>query len=300
MEPHQQQRIAELPPYRALLVVDMKDFSGEKGSDHARITEQIPLILEQAFRRRGLDEVWRSARFHGTTGDGYFAGFDPHHLPTLLDPFLADLQAELEYQNRVRPGDRPMRMRVSLTVGPMTDSGRNAISDGSGNTRIEAHRILDDRSVRDLLTRSNATTCVAAIVSGRVHDDVVEPGYTGEDPGLYVPVEVEVKTYRGQAYLRVPKPSGDLLRNGFSAPRPPEADGADEKPRGGGGGGAGPTYTGIAQAHGAVGHVVVGPDARVNTGSGHQINDARNEGDGVAVFGTSNGGVQHRVDKGDR
>ncbi|WP_344924736.1 hypothetical protein [Saccharopolyspora gregorii] len=41
MEPHQQQRIAELPPYRALLVVDMKDFSGEKESDHARITEQI-------------------------------------------------------------------------------------------------------------------------------------------------------------------------------------------------------------------------------------------------------------------
>ncbi|GAA3354416.1 hypothetical protein GCM10020366_11010 [Saccharopolyspora gregorii] len=59
----------------------------------------------------------------------------------------------------------------------------------------------------------------------------------------------------------MPKPSVTCCATGFGAAAP-EADGADEKPRGSVEGGAGPTYTGIAQAHGAVGHVVVGPDAR--------------------------------------
>ncbi len=30
--------VAELPPYRALLVVDIKDFSGNPGRDHAQLT----------------------------------------------------------------------------------------------------------------------------------------------------------------------------------------------------------------------------------------------------------------------
>lgn len=286
--------IAELPPYRALLLVDMKNFSGEKGRDHARITEHIPLILEQTFRRCALGDVWRAASFQGTTGDGYFAGFDPRHLPFLLNPFLPALQTELEYQNRVNPGNQPIRMRMNLTVGPMTDSGDNAMSDGSGSARIEAHRMIDDDSVRGLLTRSNSTTCVAAIISSRVYEDAVESGYTAEDVGLYVPVDVQVKTYRGRAYLRVPQPSGDLLRNGFerageAAPDEP-APGRIAEPDS-----SGDQFVGVNEAHGSVGTVIAGPHNTVNTGSGNQINDAHYSGDGVAVFGSNQGGVHNRL-----
>jgi hypothetical protein len=106
-------------------------------------------------------------------------------------------------------------MRVSVTVGPVTDSGLGLVSDGAGTTRVELHRLLDSEPVRDLLKRSGEATRVAAIVSSRAFEDAVVGGFTDEDPDLYVEAPVTVKKYQGLAYLRVPLPSGDLLRSGF-------------------------------------------------------------------------------------
>lgn len=209
------QNVKKLPPYRALLVVDVKDFSGRPGRYHDQITEQIPNVLQNALIRCGHSKLRDKVRFHTSTGDGYCLGFNPRYLPFLLNPFLPELQKELEYNNATSRQDQQMRMRVSITVGPMTDTGCNTISDGSGDARVEAHRMIDAEPVRQLLSRSGAATCVAAIVSERVYQDAVLGGFTGEDPSLYVPVDVEVKTYRGKAYVRVPKPSGDLLTSGF-------------------------------------------------------------------------------------
>ncbi|MCP2260968.1 hypothetical protein LX15_004688 [Streptoalloteichus tenebrarius] len=215
--------VTELPPYRAMLVVDVKDFSGLAGRHHAELTDAIPGILQQAFLRCGLAEMWDEARFPRTTGDGHVLGFRAALLPFLINPFLGALQDELDYRNTVRPlsgQEGPIRMRVSINVGPVTDSGGELLSDGSGTARIETHRLLDSQPVRDLLARSSGTTCVAAIISARAFEDAVLSGYAADDPDLYVPAPVEVKRYQGTAYLRVPKPSGDLLRHGF---RPAEA-----------------------------------------------------------------------------
>jgi hypothetical protein len=250
----------ELPPYRALLVVDMKDFSGNAGRDHAQLTEDIPEILRQTFNRCGRGELWSEVRFQGSTGDGYYLGFCSSVLPFLLNPFLLTLQDELDYRNRVRSvsgQDRLIRMRVSVNVGPMTDSGKNRISDGSGESRIETHRLLDSAPVRDLLARSTATTCVAAIISSRVFEDAVLSGFADEPPDLYVPAPVQVKSYRGQAYLRVPRPSGDLLARGFHRgeldERTPEADNTDRR--------RASVSTTIRNAQGST----------MNTGSGDQL-----------------------------
>jgi hypothetical protein len=58
-------------------------------------------------------------------------------------------------------------------------------------------------------------TRVAAIVSARAYHDAVPPGYAADAPENYVPAPVEVKKLVGTGYLRVPSPSGDLLRDGF-------------------------------------------------------------------------------------
>lgn len=208
----------ELPPYRALLVVDVKDFSSIPGRHHAELTDEIPHILGPAFIRAGLDELWDERRWYGTTGDGCVYGFRPVNLPFLLNPFLAALQEELEFRNRSGRDQRfgqAIRMRVSVSVGPVTDSGTNMLSEGSGHARIEIHRLLDANPVKDLLTRSGDVTRVAAIVSARAYEDAVQSGYCGEDPSLYVPAPVQVKSYQGTAYLRVPTPSGGLLTEGF-------------------------------------------------------------------------------------
>jgi hypothetical protein len=300
--------VAELPPYRALVVVDVKNFSGEKGRDHELITRQIPVILDHALIRCGLGDLRRQVRFEGTTGDGYFLGFEPKYLPYMLNPFLPALQAELEYQNAVNPvsGHQKLRMRVSLTVGPMTDSGQKSISEGSGDARIEAHRMIDAVPVRDMLTRSNETTCVAAIVSQRVYEDAVLSGYAADAPDLYVPVGVEVKTYRGTAYLRVPKPSGDLLSRGFTPPELPEVDGRNDVEPAEASGAEAPSRAveqsfkksnvGIGNLQGNVHHVQVGDNATTHTGSGDQFNAPL--GDGVNIIGTNRGRIRHQVNKG--
>lgn len=254
--------VAELPPYRALLVVDMKDFSGNPGRDHAQLTEAIPEILRKTFNRCGLGELWGEVRFRDSTGDGYVLGFCSSLLPFLLNPFLCALQDELDDRNRVCAASgqhRPVRMRVSINVGPMTDSGENCISDGSGESRIEAHRLLDSAPVRDLLARSTSITCVAAIIPSRVFEDAVLPGFTDEDTGLYVRAPVQVKSYQGQAYLRVPRPSGELLVHGFSRSkldeRAPEAGNTDQR-------------------RASVSTIIENAQGMTNTGSGDLINNA--------------------------
>lgn len=222
----------ELPPYRALLVVDMKDFSGRESRDHQSLTEQIPDILANGFAAAGLRHEWADRAFSRTTGDGYVAGFRSALLPRLLNPLLGAMQQELLMINRsAAAGTPPIRMRVSLHVGPVTDSGANAEGDGSGAARVEAHRLVDAPEVKALLTRSADVTCVAAIISERVFEDAVLSGYTGEGVERYVRVPVRVKSYEGVAYLRVPEPSGDLLASGFSQPATDGEPDAGSRPR---------------------------------------------------------------------
>jgi hypothetical protein len=196
----------------------MKDFSAHRGRDHAALTDRIPQILDAAFTRAGNGDLWADRkRFPRSDGDGYVAGFPPAELPFLLNPFLHALQAELESQNRadlVVPG-RPIRMRVSINVGPVTDSGADTISDGSGTARVETHRLLDAPAVKSVLERSGPQTYVAAIVSARAYEDAVMTGYAGLDESYFARVDVQVKAYRGVAFLRVPNPTGELLRTGL-------------------------------------------------------------------------------------
>ena len=216
-----------LPPYRAMLVVDLKDFSGNPAVDQGRIGADIPVLLHDTFQRMGHGYLWTDAKFVDHTGDGYAMGFHPRALPVLLDLFPATLQAELADRAR-RAGVRPQRMRVSISVGPLTDKSGPEIRDGQGAARIETHRLLDSQPVRDLLARSNSdVTLVAAIISARVYEDVVVGRYSKLGPDSFVAAPVEVKSYQGTAYLHVPAPSGDLLASGFSPQQPVAADPGD-------------------------------------------------------------------------
>ncbi|WP_143261743.1 hypothetical protein [Allokutzneria sp. NRRL B-24872] len=280
--------VSELPPYHSLLVVDVKDFSGRVGRDHAQITEAIPVILQSAFQRCGLtDSVWRDRRFEATTGDGYALGFPSAVLPFLLNPFLRALQDELDYREQVAAQPAALRMRVSINVGPMTSSTAQAISDGSGTSRVENHRLLDAKPVRDLLARSGPATRVAAIVSARAFQDAVLSGYAAEPPEFYIAAPVQVKTFADTAYLRVPSPTGELLRTGFLPPEAHNLEGSDQetKPAAGSSRSGRSVNNRIADVHG---NAIQGGDyvqhgdtttnhnhGPTNTGSGNQFNGDR-------------------------
>ncbi|WP_216216936.1 hypothetical protein [Amycolatopsis aidingensis] len=226
----------ELPPYHAVLSVDVKNFSGVTPADHYALTELIPTILERAFERAEHAATWADRRFPAGRGDGFVVGFRPESLPILVGPFLDALQDELAYHHRMRLGrnGEPTRLRVSVAVGPLTDSGNAQLGDGSGAAMVETHRLLDCEPVRELLASSDPeVTFVAAVLSARVYEDVVLSGYAAKAPGEFVRVPVSVKSYVGDAYLHVPKPSGDLLSRGIGTPDEPFPDGPvsqDEAP----------------------------------------------------------------------
>ncbi|MFD7160976.1 hypothetical protein ACFV9C_40775 [Kribbella sp. NPDC059898] len=276
--------VSPLPPYRSMLVVDMKDYSGAPGRHHAHLNAVIPEILQSAFARCALATLWTEISFSDSTGDGYAIGLPAERLPFLLNPFLGSLQDELTDRSRTLAdaGLSPIRMRVSVSVGPVTDSGANAVSDGAGAARVELHRLLDSDPVRDLLARSAEVTRVAAIVSARAFEDAVLTGYTEESPDLYVAAPVQVKRYQGEAYLRVPAPSGDLLTSGFRTD--PDAPGADRKAPGDSSPTADPAAGrsvdrsrnrrgGIGAISGTVHSIITDPTGPINTGSGQIYNN---------------------------
>lgn len=223
--------VEELPPYRAVLVVDMENYSGHTAAQQREFTEIIPELLHRAFERAGRADVWEERRFPDSTGDGYAVGFRPESLPLLIGPFLDALQTELAYYDRIlRSGDRKsrLRLRAAITVGPLYESDSPRLGDGCGDSRVAAHRLVDAAEVRRLLELSDPDiTFVAAIISDRVHEDVVLGGHATKAPSDYVRTSVSVKQFRGDAHLHVPKPSGELLSRGFS--QEDEAKGSEEK-----------------------------------------------------------------------
>ncbi|PRY44574.1 hypothetical protein [Umezawaea tangerina] len=223
----------ELPPYRAVLIVDTKDFGSNSSRVQAEMADTIYDVLSRAFERAGLAQVLAEALFPHNTGDGYGLGFDPRHLPAVVTRLFDALQDELaDRDKRMRATGRPgtLRMRASLNVGPVRpEPDRRAAVVGS--TVITAYRLLDSAPVRDVLTQSDPTqTFVSVVLSQRVFEDVLATEYATLPATSVVPTTVQVKEFTGTVYLYVPKPSGDLLRTGIGTAADYRSDLADAKP----------------------------------------------------------------------
>ncbi|MCZ1006662.1 hypothetical protein [Streptomyces lydicus] len=207
--PHTRSR--HLPPYRGIVAVDAKDFTGYPAIEHGAISQAIPQLLQRAFERAGAADVWKDQRFPASTGDGYVFGFDPAWMPFVIHPWLHTLQDVLTEFTVHSTGTVRLRLRVSLHIGPLPDSGGEF--DGNGTPRNDTHRLLDSRPVKAMLAASHENiTKVAAILSDRCYQDAVASGYTGRHPDHFieVPATVEGKRFDQRAWLYVPAPSGNL------------------------------------------------------------------------------------------
>ncbi|MFV2196940.1 hypothetical protein [Nocardiopsis sp. LOL_012] len=202
-----------LPPYRAVLAVDMEKFSASSARNQQAIGRLIPQVLEEAFTCADMLPVWKDARFPRHSGDGYVMGAEPEHLPYLISPFLEELQKALERaQPHLAVLDRNLRMRLraSIDVGPLPDTGDGSGLDAMGEAMVSTHRLLDSEPVRRELERSDPdTTLLATIISRRVYEDVVLGGFSSVRASRWRPVQAAVpaKDFRSEGYLFVPTPS---------------------------------------------------------------------------------------------
>ncbi|GAB3472713.1 hypothetical protein [Nocardiopsis coralliicola] len=202
-----------LPPYRAVLAVDMERFSDNSARHQQVIGTAIPEILREAFVRCNMLDVWDDARFPRHGGDGYVMGTPPENLPYLVDPFLTELDAVLrekdpEFARHSR--SLRLRLRASIDVGPLPDFGGGNPLDAMGEAMITTHRLLDSTAVKDALRTSDPdATLLAAIISRRVHEDAVLGGFADIEPTRWTPVEADIpeKRFNAEGFLFIPTPS---------------------------------------------------------------------------------------------
>ncbi|MFG3127142.1 hypothetical protein [Streptomyces tendae] len=207
--PHTRSRA--LPAYRGILAVDAKGFTGHPAIEHEAVSRAIPELLRTALTRAGLEELWDDRKFPASTGDGYVFGFDPALMPFVIHPLLLTLQDVLTDYNVLSYGAVPIRLRASLHIGPLPDTGDEF--SGNGTARNDTHRLLDCRPVKAVLaSHKENITHLAAILSQRCYEDAVASGYTGRHPDHFVEVAATVdgKPFAQQAWIYVPQPSGPL------------------------------------------------------------------------------------------
>ncbi|MFE4368692.1 hypothetical protein ACFRMN_10675 [Streptomyces sp. NPDC056835] len=200
-----------LPAYRGILAVDAKDFTGRPAIEHEAVSRAVPELLKTALSRAELGDLWEDRTFPASTGDGYVFGFDPTRMPFVIHPLLLTLQDVLTDYNVLSYGAVPIRLRASVHVGPLPDTGDEF--SGNGTARNDTHRLLDSRPVKAVLaSHKENITHVAAILSDRCYEDAVAGGYTGRHPDHFVEVAATVdgKPFSQRAWIYVPQPSGPL------------------------------------------------------------------------------------------
>ncbi|MCX4736218.1 hypothetical protein [Streptomyces sp. NBC_01363] len=253
-------RSRPLPPYRGIIAVDAKDFTGLPAIEHEVVSRTVPDLIGTSLDRAGLAELWNDRKFPASTGDGYVLGFDPSLMPFVIHPWLFTLQEVLAEFNIHALGALPIRLRVSLHVGPLPDTGDEF--GGNGTVRNDTHRLLDSRPVKAVLASSRENvTQVAAILSDRCYQDAVASGYTGRHPDHFieVPATVEGKRFAQRAWIHVPLPSGPLHDLHMTGDAAGEGHGTDGDQEG----------TGRRDASEGVRVANRAPNENINTGTVH-------------------------------
>lgn len=205
--------------YSGVLAVDVRGFSEHTDAGQDTIVRLLPEILEQAAERANIRDLMQENRFRAFRGDGYLIGIDPRSVSAVVENFFDALQAELRRRRaELRSLDVEIRLRTSLHLGPVQPFDQLISDSPTGTVTVEAVRMVDAPQLRALLDRSDpAVTMVAVALSDEVIKHVVGAGHTERRATEFVPtpVRIEEKDFTGFGHLRVPVPSGDLLKNGL-------------------------------------------------------------------------------------
>lgn len=216
----------DLGQLAGIIAVDVRKFSKHNDVQQEAIVKLLPKVLEAAADRAGLGDILRGSVFRAFRGDGYLIGFDPNRVVDVVDRYFDSLQAELRRRSQaLRAEGIELRLRSSLHLGPLRSFDESVADSPSGRLMVESGRMVDAPSVRALLEHSDPTvTYVATVVSDDVMRNVIGAGRTARQPSEFVeaPLQIEAKDYSGKGYLRVPVPSGDLLRYGLLHGQPDE------------------------------------------------------------------------------
>jgi hypothetical protein len=185
-----------LATHQTMVLVDVASFTHpDRTMAHQRaVRGGLYGVLKEAFAETGVD--W-AACYHEDRGDGAMI-LVPPDVPALVlaNQLLDRLISALREHNAIHVHEASIRLRLVLHAGPVQ-------RDEAGVAGLElnsAFRLLDAPEAKKLLRESTAV--LAVIASDTFYRDIVsqEPSAA---PDLYRPIHVDLKTFSGDAWLRL-------------------------------------------------------------------------------------------------
>lgn len=190
-----------IPEYRALLTVDIEDYSSRNDAEQRCLQSALMTSLDRAA---DAAELHREQWVKQLGGDGLMALLPPGtDVERLLDIFVRRLDAELGSYNRLReqPTWSRIRMRLALHTGPIHLDGD---SGWPGRHAVLPARLRDSKPIRAALA-ARPEADLAVIVSAEVYGDYVTQGPGSPRPSEFRAVRVEQKKQSYTGYLHLPR-----------------------------------------------------------------------------------------------
>jgi hypothetical protein len=187
------------PGIRRLCVAyDVERYSG-RGTRREYATQQrLADVLEFAFGEVGLTTDDYEIQEQGDGGIAFLPTGGTVNEPRLLVGLIGALRNTLAEINEDLVEQARVRLRVGLGQGVVHRAAHGYV----GPAVVDVCRLRDAEAVRTMLGGSGSPLVV--VVSDGLYKDVLAHGYHGLPGSAFVPVDIEVKTFTGRAWLYLP------------------------------------------------------------------------------------------------
>lgn len=218
---------ADMPRRWTCVSVDIQGYGRWNAAQQQAAQRELLALLDASAGAAGMD---RGRWVRQEQGDGELA-LVPESEPVvrLVDEFVDVLTAQLYRRNGELAPDARLRLRLAMDHGPVATDGANG---WVGAAVVAVSRLVGARPLRDALTVAPEAN-LAVLLSARLFDDVVRPGYARVPPETFRQVPVAEKEYREAGWLRVPRT--DVHRLPLPEPAPESVPGHPDGTAPGGG-----------------------------------------------------------------
>jgi hypothetical protein len=181
-----------------IFAYDVEHYSG-RGTRREYATQQrMSDILKFAFEESGVPASGTQIQEQGDGGLALLPTGGTVDEPRLIVGLINALVRGLTELNEDLVEEAQVRLRVGLDEGVVHRAAHGYV----GSAVIEACRLRDSDPVRSALADSDAPLVV--VVADGLYRDVLSQGYHGLPGSAFTPVEVQVKSYSGKAWIYLP------------------------------------------------------------------------------------------------
>lgn len=187
------------PGIRRLCVAyDIERYSG-RGTRREYATQQrLADVLEFALGEAGLTTDDYEIQEQGDGGIAFLPTGGTVNEPRILVGLIGALRTGLTELNEDLVEQAKVRLRVGLGQGVVHRAAHGYV----GPAVVDVCRLRDAEAVRTMLADSGSPLVV--VVSDGLYNDVLAHGYHGLPGSAFVPVDVQVKTFAGRAWIYLP------------------------------------------------------------------------------------------------